>query len=109
MPVRKVNPTKKNKAAQDGAGGKGKGREAPNTSDDEDGDNGTERQSDTQIQELEDEEDEKAFVAEGKISDEEKQVIELRGALWNNLAATQMRLVRSFPLFRYLSRLRILC
>lgn len=89
LPLRKI-PPKEKKSAQD-SGGKGKQREDPSSSDDES--IKEEQQSNTQIRELADEEDEKAFVAQGKISDEEKQVIELRGALWNNLAAAQMRLV----------------
>ncbi|KAK9897581.1 hypothetical protein P389DRAFT_195183 [Cystobasidium minutum MCA 4210] len=88
LPLRKI-PPKEKKSAQD-SGGKGKQREDPSSSDDES--IKEEQQSNTQIRELADEEDEKAFVAQGKISDEEKQVIELRGALWNNLAAAQMRL-----------------
>lgn len=86
LPVRKVTPKKK--PAEDG--GKGKGRE---TSDSDAEDQVQDNASSNQIRELADDEDEKAFVEEGKISDEERQVIELRGALWNNLAVTQMRLV----------------
>lgn len=90
LPIRK-EPLKKKRHDENG---KGKGR--ADDDDDDDANQQEDKQQDnntSQIRELKDDEDEEAFVNQGKIRDEEKQVIELRGALWNNLAATQMRLV----------------
>lgn len=45
------------------------------------------------IRELQDEQDERAFVEQGQRSEEEKEVSELRAALWNNVSACHMRMV----------------
>lgn len=93
LPARKPEPPSKHSTD----GGKGKGRQdSDSEGDDDDTDSkvkSVNENEDSQIREIVDDEDEKAFVEQGKISDEEKQVIELRSALWNNLAACQLRLV----------------
>lgn len=47
------------------------------------------------IRELQGDEDEQDFVAQNNLSDEEKQVIELRGALWCNLSTSYFKQVGS--------------
>lgn len=99
LPARKVAV---NKSTNDSSG-KGKGRQDPE-SDEEAQDSATEKaKNDSQLREIVDDEDEQAFIEEGKMSDEEKQVIELRGALWNNLAACQLRLVRQHAVHELLT------
>jgi hypothetical protein len=88
LPAKKLPPKTKKDTPSGGDNGKGKGREE----DPSDSSNDT-AQDGGAIREIVDEEDEKAFVAEGQISEEEKKLSELRCTLWNNLSACQLKLV----------------
>ena len=99
LPVRKPDPKKDIKGK-----GRAKGR-LDREEDFDDDEEGSDREADqaeskpesggadSQIRELQDEDDEKAFIAQDTRTEEEKQLIELRSTLWGNVSACELRLV----------------
>lgn len=107
LPVRKPEPKKDIK-------GKGRAKGSLDTGEDFDDDDeeGSDREADQadskpesggadpQIRELQDEDDEKAFIAQDTRTEEEKQLIELRSTLWGNVSACELRLVCPIQSFK---------